>query len=599
MDRKTLALVAALVLLMVGAPYVANRIWPPIPVPPGSTNSVTQIAGSTNLLQTAAGTNGIAAPIPSYDGPEQLVSIENEMLRLTFTTHGGGLKTAGLRAYPAHVPRRDQASEAAKSKKELASLNLHAPIAALAIGPGNLIGDGQFAVAKKGDAIVSEKQTKDGLAIRYEYRFSTNTYEVEATMRLENRTGAALAIPSYDWVVGTASPLDPHDGTDKQGLYWFDGSNAEHIAATWFGSETSSGCALYKKAPRPIYSTETTNIVWAAVYNQFFALLAQPTSPGVGLRALDVPLPKPSMDEYSRDGSLNANPRGFQTALLYPAQSLAAGQAVERHFRIYAGPKMYRILKNSDQHWDKLMDFTGIGGPCAKGLLLILNGIHSFIPSYGWTILVTTVLIKLIFWPLTLASTRSMKRMQSLQPQMNALKEKYKNDQAKQQEKLLQFMRENKINPASGCLPMLVQFPVFIGFFYMLRTAIELRGESFLWCTDLSQPDTLFVIPQLAFIPILGVPGLGLPFNLMPLFYIGSALWLSHSQPISPQMDASQQKMMRYMPLAFCTIFYNYSAGLTLYWTVQNLMNILQNKLTRTKNSPPGGAVVIAKPAKA
>jgi YidC/Oxa1 family membrane protein insertase len=167
-----------------------------------------------------------------------------------------------------------------------------------------------------------------------------------------------------------------------------------------------------------------------------------------------------------------------------------------------------------------------------------------------------------------------MKRMQMLQPQMSALKEKYKDDPVKMNKKLMEFMKENKVSPLGGCLPMLLQMPVFFGFFTMIRSAIELRGASFLWVADLSKPDTLFYIP-----------GTSIPFNLLPLLMGGTMLWQSHLTPPSPGMDPMQQKMMRYMPLMFLFILYNYSSGLALYWTVQNLLSIAQTKLTKT-NAP-------------
>jgi YidC/Oxa1 family membrane protein insertase len=146
----------------------------------------------------------------------------------------------------------------------------------------------------------------------------------------------------------------------------------------------------------------------------------------------------------------------------------------------------------------------------------------------------------------------------------------------------MEFMREHKVNPLGGCLPMLLQMPVFFGFFSMIRSAIELRGASFLWVADLSQPDTLFFIP-----------GLGFPFNPLPLVMGVTMLWQARLTPASPGMDPMQQKMMKYMPLMFMVFLYNFSAGLTLYWTVQNLLTILQTKLTKS-NEPaaPAGPVV-------
>jgi YidC/Oxa1 family membrane protein insertase len=200
---------------------------------------------------------------------------------------------------------------------------------------------------------------------------------------------------------------------------------------------------------------------------------------------------------------------------------------------------------------------------------------------------VITAIIKLLFWPLTQASTRSMKRMSALQPQMKALQEKYKEDPQKMNKKLMEFMRENKVSPLGGCLPILLQLPVFFGFYTMLQSAIELRGASFLWTSDLSQPDTLFMIPVI-----------GIPFNLWPILMGAAQLWQTSMTPPSPGMDPAQQKIMKYMPLMFVFILYNFSAGLALYWTVQNLLSIVQMKLI--KNEPtgakPGAGATPAKP---
>jgi YidC/Oxa1 family membrane protein insertase len=197
-------------------------------------------------------------------------------------------------------------------------------------------------------------------------------------------------------------------------------------------------------------------------------------------------------------------------------------------------------------------------------------------------IVLITVILKLIFWPLTAASTRSMKRMQALAPEVAALKEKYKDDQQKFVQKQMELWKKNKVSPMGGCLPMLIQTPVFIGFYTMIRSAIELRGAHFMWVSDLSKPDTLFMIP-----------GLDFPFNLLPLLMGASMLWQSHVTPPSPGMDPSQQKIMRYMPLLFLVFLYNFSAGLALYWTVNNLLTIMQTKLTKSKQPVvPSVAVV-------
>ncbi|MDW8309299.1 MAG: membrane protein insertase YidC, partial [Verrucomicrobiales bacterium] len=262
------------------------------------------------------------------------------------------------------------------------------------------------------------------------------------------------------------------------------------------------------------------------------------------------------------------------------------------------GPKEYRTLARLANRFkndvDLVMGFGGFFGFFSKALLLSMNWLHeAFKMGYGWAIIVITILIKLLFWPLTAASTRSMKRLQALQPQMKAIQEKYKDDPAKMNKKLMEFMKEHRVSPLGGCLPMLLQMPVFIGFFYMIRSAIELRGARFLWVADLSKPDTLFVIPGLTFIPFLSTSE-GFPFNLLPLLMGATMLWQSHLTPPSPGMDPIQQKMLRFMPLIFLLFLYNFSSGLTLYWTVQNLLTILQTKLT--KATEPVAATAPASP---
>jgi YidC/Oxa1 family membrane protein insertase len=222
--------------------------------------------------------------------------------------------------------------------------------------------------------------------------------------------------------------------------------------------------------------------------------------------------------------------------------------------------------------------------------LLAMNWLHHTLGfSYGWAIIAITFIIKLVFWPLTQASTRSMKRMQALQPQMKAIKEKYKDDPVKMNKKTMEFMKEHKVSPLGGCLPMLLQIPIFFGFYKMIQSAFELRGAHFLWVKDLSRPDTLFTIPGTTF-----------PFNLLPLIMGVTMLWQARLTPPSPGMDPMQAKMMRYMPLMFLVFLYNFSAGLALYWTVQNLLTIAQTMLTRTVPEPagPGKAPVLTPPPK-
>jgi len=596
MDRKGFAFLAVCLAGMVGLKYVADFIWPtptgarPVAVAPATSNAPSAKVNAPPVSTTQAAPALPAGPlaVPTFQATEESVILENDLLRLTFTSHGGGARLIELKKYPASVDCRDTAAKGVPS-----ALNRFAPLPALTLGAGPLTGDGLFTLRKTSSGVHAEKTLQNGLLVSQDWGLS-NGYFFETIVTVENRGTSAVSVPPHEYVVGAATPMDRHDPAEVQGAYWFNGEKAEQINKAWFANATL-GCSTIS-TPRTEFTGGSSNVVWAAVHNQFFALIVQPDLSPAGVRVVDVALPQPSAAELAADGRLNPAPRAHHTSLTYPAQTLQPGQKVVRRHTIYAGPKEYRQLKTSEKQLDLVMDFTGITGFCAKALLLLLNAVHSLIPSYGASIVVLTILIKLAFWPLTNASTRSMKRMSTLQPQMNAIREKYKNDPAKMNQKTMEFMKEHRINPMAGCLPLLLTFPVFIGFFFMLRTAIELRGESFLWCCDLSRPDSVYVVPGMGFIPLLGIPGIGLPLNIMPLLYLATAWWQSTLTPVSPQMDPAQQKMLKYMPVFFGVLFYNYSAGLTLYWTTQNLMTILQTKITKSNEGPEAGtgATVVA-----
>ncbi len=596
MDRKGIAILVVAFALMVAWFPLLNRLYPTRPPVPGATNQVAGMAtnpAAAAATGTAAVPSTMAASLPtnvpptlSATSPEQTLVLENEKLRAVFTSHGGGLKYVELKDYPARIAKNKDGAIV-----ELASLNKRAFLPAFShANTPALTGDGEFVLSKTAMGVRAVKDLPGGIRVVKDFAVSTN-YILNAAVRIENTGGQAVAVPVQELVVGTGAPMDDHEMGDQQGAFWYNGEKSSHLTAAQF---RQGGFLFFGGTQVPQVEVGNSNVVWTAVHNRFFALIAVPSTPAERAIVRDYPLPPPSQRQLEADGKLNPKPQAYQVALLYPATNLAAGLALEQKFNVYAGPKEYFTLSQLEPQLDLVMDFTGPTGFFAKGLLLCLNAIHHFIPSYGWSIIAITVIIKGLFWPLTAASTRSMKRMSAIQPQLKAIKDKYKDNQAKASEQTLRVMKENKVNPAAGCLPMLIQMPVFIGFFFMLRTAIELRGEHFLWVSDLSQPDTLFVIPGLGFLPFLGINGVGLPINLLPILMGCTSLYLASLTPPSPQMDPSQQKMMKYMPVFFTLFLYNYSSGLTLYWTVQNLITVLQNKLTKMNDSK----TVITPPAK-
>ncbi|MCI6590865.1 MAG: membrane protein insertase YidC, partial [Lentisphaeraceae bacterium] len=202
-------------------------------------------------------------------------------------------------------------------------------------------------------------------------------------------------------------------------------------------------------------------------------------------------------------------------------------------------------------------------GWVCKLLLPILNGFYWLIPNYGVAIILLTLLVRLVFWPLTHKSTVAMRKMSIIQPQIKALQQQFKDQPQKIQQETFKLYREHKVNPFSSCLPMLVQIPIFIALFVVLRSAIELRFASFLWIADLSQPENLFA----GFLPV--------PLNILPIL---TAVTMGLQTALSPSTgDPAQKKMMTWMmPIMMLFMFYQMASALCLYWTVSQVLSIVQ-----------------------
>lgn len=522
--------------------------------------------------------------------PEQTIVLTNAQERYTFTSRGGGLKSVELLNYPETVSARWKQKT---SKGGVATLNTRAPVPVLAIqGEPSVMGDGNFTLIKIGDGVHAEKVFPDGLRIVKEFHLGADGL-VNVTVRLDNTSGKSLPLPTQEWVIGTATPMGPDDNNFPMygGTMWFDGAKEQQINLSYFSTNTTF-LLLFPRTPKSEYREGSSNVVWAAAYNQFFALLAMPRTPAVQVVARPVYLPPFTNVEWMPGMPL---PEGIQTALVYPAQTLGTNQVIERQIVLYAGPKEYRTLARIgaqfQNHADLAMNFGtgylsfwGVGTFFAKALLICMNWLHDVTRlGYGWIVVLITVMLRGIFWPLMAKSTRSMKRMQALAPEVKALKEKYKDDPQKFTQKQMELWRKHKVSPVSGCLPALIQMPVFFGFFTMLRSAIELRGAHFLWVADLSKPDTLFMIP-----------GMNFPLNLLPLLMVGVMVWQAHLQPPSPGMDPAQAKIMRFLPLIFLVFLYNYSSGMALYMTMSTLMSVIQTKFTKMSPTPAPAAATPA-----
>ena len=597
MDRTSVIVVTICVILLFTWPALLEKISPTPPQPIQPTNAPpAQVAGQTNASNTARYQQAPLSqgPIsPDFKSPVKLDSpkisiLESEGSSYIFTSEGG-LKTVELKKPHVVLGENvdllwDTNNGDVISKPIILNHGVMLPLFAL-----KGIDDSEFSITADDSLVTMVSTNKAGIRITKEFSAGTN-YLLHSTITLANPMPEPVAVQSWKLMLGASMPLQAGESYPVWGAQWHNGEDMEDIDESWFANRTL-GC--FPGTPRTEFWSAGQPIKWVGIHNRFFSMTTMPTEALSGARVYSTTTTHRLPNERLEEDEQYVHDSRILAGLHFDAQVLKPGENVVKQFTTYAGPKEYRLLEAHALTYgnsiDSVMGFDGFFGTFAKILLWAMSGIHnSFGLGYALCIIVITIIIKLLFWPLTRASTISMKRMAAYQPHMAEIREKYKDDSQKMNKRIMEFMREHKINPLGGCLPILIQIPVFFGFFTMLRSAVELRGAEFLWACDLSQSDTVAHIA-------------GFPINPLPMIMGVTMILQARITPVSPTADATQQKIMKYMPLMFIVILYNFSAGLTLYWTVQNMLSILQTKLTKnivveaplkSENSP------LAKPLK-
>ena len=296
---------------------------------------------------------------------------------------------------------------------------------------------------------------------------------------------------------------------------------------------------------KPLVTSES--LEWQGLIEKYYALLVKPDSKLIG------------QETRLEDGRLISS-------LKFPLLTLAPGEKKQLAILVYAGPEHYETLKEFGVGFEKIFS-SGTLGPLKVGLLKTLKFFYRLTRNYGVAILLLTLLIKILFTPFTHMSYQSMQKMQALQPKIKAVQKNFQNDPTRLNKEIMELYKRNRVNPMMGCLPLVLQIPIFISFYQVLSEAVELRGAEFVaWIRDLSSPDRLIIFPM-------DLPFIGNSFNLLPLIMIGSMVW---QQALTPQTtaDPTQAKMMYLMPIIFGFVFYNLPSGLVLYWIANNFLTI-------------------------
>ncbi len=259
-------------------------------------------------------------------------------------------------------------------------------------------------------------------------------------------------------------------------------------------------------------------------------------------------------------------PEFLKMTFVAPPWTLAPKEEKQIRYALYFGPRDTRILQPLGLELEKAVNF-GFFDIISKPLLWVLRFFNGFLNNYGWSIIILTILVKILFWPLTHKSYKSMKDMQKLQPKIAKLREKYKDNKEKLNQETMALYKTYKVNPMGGCLPMVIQIPVFFALYSLLGYAIELRhAPFFLWINDLSAPDRLPIGIQIPYV------GNGIPVLTL---LMGASMFIQ--QKMTPTTgDPTQAKMMLFLPVIFTFMFINFAAGLVLYWLVNNVLSIGQ-----------------------
>jgi YidC/Oxa1 family membrane protein insertase len=489
--------------------------------------------------------------------PDQVARLKSDVAELHFSNNRGGLSSVSLLQHSAE-------------QGQVVQLNTDHTTAIGAITQNPKIwqdsGYNLSTDSTTGTATL-KRSAGDGLQITKVYTLAKQAglkddYQIKLVIDFTNKGSVNFETPGYFVSTGAAEPIHRTDRIFATQFDWYRDGKFNSIAVNYFDPGKLFGL-FQTGGPKDVYSATADRILWAAVSNQYFATILAPQEV-TGNQVWAVPV-----DLAADDGQ--APLKAIEGAIEIPGFSLAPGESKTVSFAIYAGPKEFTRLAKLPNDQAEIMNF-GWAKWVSELLLTAMNTLHAWVKSYALAIIIMTIIIRSLLWPLQNAATKSMRKMAKLSPIINELREKYKDDPQRMNQETMKLYKDYGVNPFGGCLPMLVQIPIFFGFYGMLDKAIELRNSSFLWVHDLSQPDTVFHIA-------------GIPINILPLVMAATQLW---QMSITPKTgDSAQQRMLLFMPLIFLFICYNYASGLALYWTVQNLFFVAQMYLTRNQADAP------------
>ena len=378
-----------------------------------------------------------------------------------------------------------------------------------------------------------------GVKLTKTYTFVRDSYEVKVDQVINNGSSATIDPLAYYQII--------HDSESNQGT---------KMMPTFTGGAYFTDADKFKKVTFGDMSKEPLSKLakdgWIGLVQHYFV-------------SAWIPQGKESQEFYTKD----LGNKLFAIGTKSNVSSISPGASKDLSAKLYVGPQTHSELVKAAPGLEYTVDYGWLSF-IASPLFMILSMIQSFVGNWGFAIILLTILIKLAFYPLSASGYRNMAQMRELAPRLQSLKEKFGDDRQKMQQAMMEMYKKEKINPMGGCLPILVQIPVFISLYWMLLASVEMRHAPFiLWIQDLSAPDSLFGrIPEV--VPLLG----GMPIGLLPIL-MGLSMIIQTKLNPKPA-DPVQAKVMTIMPLVFSIFFFFFPAGLVLYWLVNNVLSIAQ-----------------------
>jgi YidC/Oxa1 family membrane protein insertase len=570
-NRTIIAILLTFVVIILWS-LIQAKFFPPPPSKPQpqetrkeETSPQEKVSGKKTEIEESKPLKEVKIPAKARAVPHKEVSIETQNYWAVFTSDNARLKHFRLKKYKdrakestfaikliefvdeilgkkTEVPKKPEPLDLVNTKenKDL-PLGLTFDGVSLPVGENWEVDKDQLRLmqdSEKGE-ITFSKNLENGLRIVKRFRFTSDQYTLNMDVEVQNNSSKVISSQlGLEWIGEIAlAKLAKEDNKDYGLKYVF--LKNQKVESKVFGGASTSGCvpscgAQKKTTIEPFDITEKGDIKWFSFGGEYFAALL---------------IPPPSKEAtLSVKGSQNDI---LKAEISPPRISVPPREKVNIAYQVYLGPKEEDRLKALGVGAEKLVDF-GYFTIIAKPLLWFIRLTHKVTGNYGIDIIIISVLIKIIFLPLTQISFKSMKEMQKVQPEMNRLKEQYKNDKARLQQEIMLLYKRRKINPMSGCLPMLIQIPVFIALYNALQNGIEMRHAPFiLWITDLSAKDPIYVTPII----------------------MGATMFIQ--QKMTPTAgDPAQAKMFLLMPVMFTFLFLSFPSGLVLYWLINNVLSI-------------------------